>query len=699
MPVVTHPVPAHFSVLFITLGTSFSTCSFADEPRQLPDITVEGESVAGPEVYPIDLRQTPVTTPDTAALLERAPGANVNRNGPLTGLAQYRGMYGDRVNVQVNGTYISSGGPNGMDPALSYIPRSQLQSLEVIRGIAPVSSGVESIGGTIIATSRSSSFNSDETLKPGVDLTLGGATVDSSHIFGGLATAANRNHRLHAYGSEEKGSNIEIPDGKIRPSRHERRNYGAGYGFRSGDQEISFDIRRNRTDETGTPSLPMDIIFIDTDMYEASYTGKAGSYDLNGKLYYSDVDHEMSNYTLRDVASPAAQRLNQAESDTLGYRFDAGFRLGPGTLLLGSDGHFDSHDATVVNPANPAFNVEAFNDVERDAFGLFAEWTGDLAADWNLQVGARYNRIESSSGSVSHFMAGMNPAIATLQNRFNSADRDNNQDNIDLVAKLNYTLSSQLSLISEAGIKRRAPSYQELYLWVPLQATNGLADGHNYVGDINLDSETAYEVGLGLDWRSNRFYAAPRLFYRYVDDYIQGTPSTDPVVIMVSTANGDPNPLQFSNVDAKLYGIDMDWGVGFDRNWRLDGVVSYVRGERDDINDDLYRIAPLNGNAMLSYTQSHWWAGIEGVGYAKQNKVSDTNSEEKSDSYALMNLRGGFSLMRDLSVKLGIENALDKNYQPHLSGINRVANSDVAVGEHVPGAGRNYYATLEYRYR
>jgi len=266
MPVATHPVPAQITPLCLALAACFSTPAMAEEPRQLPDITVEGESAAGPEVYPVDLRQAPVTTPDTAALLERAPGANVNRNGPLTGLAQYRGMYGDRVNVQVNGTYISSGGPNGMDPALSYIPRAQLQSLEVIRGIAPVSSGVESIGGSIIATSRSSSFSRGETLKPGVDITLGGATVDSSHTVSGMGSAATRNHRLHIYGTEEKGSNIEIPDGKIRPSRHERRNYGAGYGFRSGGQEISFDIRRNRTDDTGTPSLPMDIIFIDTDI-------------------------------------------------------------------------------------------------------------------------------------------------------------------------------------------------------------------------------------------------------------------------------------------------------------------------------------------------------------------------------------------------------------------------------------------------
>ena len=692
--------PSRLTGISLALMCCLSANSHAEEAQQLPEMTVEGESAAGPSIFPVDLEQAPITTPDSAELLKRAPGANVNRNGPLTGLAQYRGMYADRVNVQVNGIHINSGGPNGMDPALSYIPRTQLQSLEVIRGIAPVSSGVESIGGTIIAKSRSSEFASGDEFRPGVAVSSGGGSVDESYVVGGLGSIANRNHRLHAYGSREKGNNIEIPDGKIKPSRHERNNYGAGYGFRKNEQELSFDVRHNNTDPTGTPSLPMDIKYINTDIVQGEYTGSVGAYALHGQLYWTNVNHEMSNFELRNPPNPMMTRLNDAKSDGIGYRADIGFQLGSGTLLIGSDGHFDEHDATVTDPVNnPAFRVTAYNDIDRDIFGFFTEWDGDIAENWTMQLGARYNRAESDSGDVSHFMAMMNPAIGRLQNGFNSSDTDNNQDNFDLVAKLDYTLSSQLNINGEAGMKTRAPSYQELYLWVPLQSTNGLADGHNYVGDVNLDSEKAYEGGLGLDWHTRRFYAAPRLFYRYVDNYIQGTPATDPDVIMVSTMNGDPNPLQWSNVDAKLYGADMDWGATINSNWRLDGVVSYVRGERDDINDDLYRIAPLNGSATLSYSRSNWWTGVEGVAYARQHKVSDTNDETNSGSYALMNLRGGINIRRDLTISLGVENVFDKDYEPHLSGINRVANSDVTVGERVPGPGRNYFATLQYQYR
>ena len=49
---------------------------------------------------------------DTATVLKDIPGANVNANGPVTGIAQYRGMYGDRISVVVDHLGIVSGGPN-----------------------------------------------------------------------------------------------------------------------------------------------------------------------------------------------------------------------------------------------------------------------------------------------------------------------------------------------------------------------------------------------------------------------------------------------------------------------------------------------------------------------------------------------------------------------------------------------------------
>ena len=692
-------IPGQLNRLTLATLLCLSTTVQAEETQQLPEMTVEGAAMSGSAIFPIQLEQTPVTTADTAALLERAPGANVNRNGPLTGIAQYRGMYADQVNVLVNGIHINTGGPNGMDTPLSYIPRAQLESLEVMRGIAPVSSGLETIGGTMKANAKTSHFSSGDEFTPSLDLMLGGASVDTSYSVNGFGALSNRNHRMHVYGSREKGDDYEFPGGTVTPSEYDRKNGGIGYGFQDNGHELGLNYRHNRTDDTGTPSLPMDIKYIDTDIFESEYSGTFGAYDVHGQLFYNDVDHKMNNFELRNPPMPMMTRENESTSEGLGFRADVGFAVGAGQLLLGTDGQFDEHDATVTDPVNnPNFYVEPYNDVKRDAFGLFAEWDSDIADDWDMQLGGRYTRVSSTAGDVSHFMAGVNPGITTLQNRFNDADKDNDQNNFDLVAKFDHAYSSQLGFNLEGGIKNRAPSYQQLYLWAPLQSTNGLADGNNYVGDIDLDSETAYEAGLGLDWNNPRGYLSPRIFYRYVKDYIQGTPSTDPVVIMVSTMGGDPNPLQWSNVDAMLYGLDMNWGASLGSNWSLDGVISYVRGKRDDISDDLYRIAPLNGSATLSYSAPKWWVGLEGIAYARQDKVSETNEESESSGYGLMNLRGGYDFTRDLSLTAGVENIFDREYQNHLSGINRVVNSDVPVGERVPGAGRSFFASLQYRF-
>jgi iron complex outermembrane receptor protein len=82
-------------------------------------------------------------------MLKKMPGANINKNGELTGIAQYRGMFGDRISVA---------GPNTMDAPLSYAPVALLESLTINRGITTVSSAQETIGGYIQAKTYSGDF-------------------------------------------------------------------------------------------------------------------------------------------------------------------------------------------------------------------------------------------------------------------------------------------------------------------------------------------------------------------------------------------------------------------------------------------------------------------------------------------------------------------------------------------------------------
>ncbi|TCO72212.1 hypothetical protein [Chromatocurvus halotolerans] len=68
----------------------------------------------------IDVTTALSVSPDAARLLHEAPGANVTSNGPLTGIPQYRGLFGPRIAMTMNGSQLAPAGPNWMDPPISY---------------------------------------------------------------------------------------------------------------------------------------------------------------------------------------------------------------------------------------------------------------------------------------------------------------------------------------------------------------------------------------------------------------------------------------------------------------------------------------------------------------------------------------------------------------------------------------------------
>lgn len=657
------------------------------------------------ETLTIDVADALVASPDAAQLLKKAPGANVNSNGPLTGIPQYRGMYGPRVGVQLNGTQLESAGPNLMDPALSYAAAGQLESLQLYRGIAPVSVVQESIGGAINAVTENRDFATSSDFETSGRVLASGQSVNQGTQLGASVFVVNDQHRIRIAAMTERGDDADFDDGTIEPSEYERDRYELGYGVRLDRHTLQLDYSRTETGDSGTASLPMDIQTINGDLYSAGYLYDGDVWDLDFKVFGSDLGHGMTNYHLRTPPAAAGFRRNDANSDNLGFKLQLTREDSSGRWVIGADGLDAEHDARITNPNNAMFFVEGFNAAERRILGLFAERQHDFGNRWSAELGLRYNNVEMDADEVDGTPAMMMPPATALRDAFNAADRNQTDNNVDAVAKAWYEVDEQWTAYAGVGRKTRTASYQERYLWLPLEATGGLADGRTYTGNIELDPEVASEVELGVDFVGSSISFSPRVFYRDVEDYIQGTPSevmpANQFVNMMNMNNGtnNPSPLQFNNVDATFWGMDMDWSAQLSEHWSLGGVVSYVRGERDDINDDLYRIAPLNGSVELSYAQSSWGAALTLVAYADQDDVSETNGELETDGYELINLNAWWRPMPSLRLVAGLDNALDEGYEDHLGGYNRArGNADLAVGERIPGYGRNAFVRLDYSF-
>ncbi|MDA8928242.1 TonB-dependent receptor [Gammaproteobacteria bacterium] len=702
--------------LALAIATPLAGQTFAQERQRIEEITVVGVR----DTHTVIVDDTLVATPDTAQLLRKMPGANVNKNGELTGIAQYRGMFGDRIQVSVDGAQINGAGPNAMDAPLHYAPVAILESLTINRGIVPVSKGQETIGGYVEANSYAGDFGTTKGFEFSGRAYAGAQSVNSGDVLSGFFSVANDTHIFRGFVMQERADDLEFPDGNITPSEYERERFDLGYSFVTGAHEFSIDFARNNTKDAGTASLPMDILSIDSDLFRSRYTFSASEGVFTVELSASDNEHWMTNYHLRrppqtaaSTADPMRFRRNWAVSENYGFALKYEQFADNGNWLYGIDGHFAEHRSIITNPNSTPFYISNFNDVNRDIIGAFVERQISLNARTGLETGIRVNHVSMDSVPVSanlnpmNMMMGMpvmmNNLAGSLSTQFNNDNVAQTDTNVDAFVRLSYQTDGDATWYIGAARKTRSPSYQERYLWIPLEATGGLADGKTYIGNPNLNPEVAHEIELGLDLENSRYGIYPRIFYKRVSDYIQGTPSTNVTAnnfaqMMANMGMGMPNPLQFTNVEARFYGLDIDSNFSINDKITLRAILNIVRADRRDINDNLYRASPDNVLVALDYRGNGWTGSIESVTYADQNRIAITNSELKTEGYSLVNVMARSSLADGVEVSIGAENLLDESYLDHLAAYNRAYNPDIASRARMPGLGRNFYARVMWNF-
>ena len=256
---IRHPLAIALA-LASAANIAYTTTAVAQDSQRVEEVVVVGVR----DTHTVIVDDTLVATPDTAQLLRKMPGANVNKNGELTGIAQYRGMFGDRIRVSVDGAQINGAGPNAMDAPLHYAPVALLESLTINRGIVPVSKGQETIGGYVEAKTYAGDFATGSDFEFSGRAYTGVQSINSGNVVSGFFSLANDSHIFRGFVMQESGDDLEFPEGEIRPSEYERERFDLGYSFAQGAHEFSVDFARNNTKDAGTASLPMDILSVVT---------------------------------------------------------------------------------------------------------------------------------------------------------------------------------------------------------------------------------------------------------------------------------------------------------------------------------------------------------------------------------------------------------------------------------------------------
>ena len=681
----------------------FSASAYSVEAETIEAIEVVGHHNTMLTTAEIDLSQS--SSPDLRAQLQTLPGLHINGNGAISGVLQYRGLFGDRMRVNIDGAEIAGAGPNAMDSPLSHVMGTLYQQVTLHQGIAPVSVGAETMAGALEVDEYQFAINSQDTWQTQGGITGQVTHNDSRAISAVLFSSANDRY-IGVSADAQKAENYVSGEGSEVPSTfYERAAVKVKAGLQHAQHRLDVTVGKRDTNASGTPALAMDILFVDALWYRLRHQYQYNDqWQVQTQVFGNHNEHDMNNFTLRNAPMPAMFRLNAVASDAFGVDTKAVYEVANKQIEIGAEIFQRAHSSFISNPNNPQFFINNFNDIQRDRTSAYIQYTQDFLG-WDWQSGIRVSNVNQEAQAVSTNMAMMNPNVQALQANFNSAKRDLDFALIDAVVKVNVPLDPHMTVHLSAGIKERAPTYSELFTWFPLGVSAGLADGRNYIGQLGLEKETAHKLDIGVTMTGVNWSLVSRVFYSQIQDYIVGTPSMNSSANNIAMMNGIPNPLQWNNTDATLAGFDVQMARQITHHWSLHSTIEYVRGKQTSsehlgqaLDEDLYRLAPLTGSVRMVYERDNWLWQINLRAVAGQNKVADRQNETPTSGYGLVNTSLKYALNEQFSVTVLAENLFDKQYADHLAGINRVRDAQIAVGAKLPGAGRNIGLFAQYQF-
>jgi iron complex outermembrane receptor protein len=656
---------------------------------------------------------------DTAKLLEDTAGVSLQAGGGVSSLPIVHGLNDNRIKIDVNGMTVNSSCPNHMNPPLSYIDRSNIGNIIILQGITPVSMGGDSIGGTILVQSPDPEFTED-----GNKLLLNGKASSfyrsNGNAFGGSISTgiANEHARLDYSGAYTQSGNYTDASGKtIESTSYKSQNHAAALSFkfnthlleiRGGIQNIPFQ---------GFPTARMDLTNNDSIFGKVHYKGTFDWGNLDSHLYLENTSHTMDFGSDRHAVEPMPM---ETRSRNYGYKLQAELPFGEQhTLRIGNE-----FSSTLINDFWPPtsdmpsmmgpYTFLNLNNATRDRVGTFAEWEKSWSEEWKSLLGIRYDRTMADTGNVRGYnnvvpKVYVQPPDSYQSLAFNGLNHHRNFDLFDVTALLKFTPNQWSQYDFGFARKNRAPSLHELYVWssspMPMTMNGWFGDGNGYVGNINLNTETAHNITFSANYydaKNDAWSIKLTPYFSYVENFID----VDQCESCRQPNNGFFY-LQFANHDARLWGVDVTGKAELFKDktfgkFATHSIMSYVRGERMD-GGNLYHMMPLNIKLSLDHELDGWKSAFEMQFVDAKEDVQAIRNELKTASYILLNAKTGYK-WKNLSIDIGLDNVLNKEYYYPLSGSYIGDQSAMTLSssrpntKNLPGLGRSVYVGMTISY-
>jgi vitamin B12 transporter len=556
---------------------------------------------------------------DMYDLLNRVPGLTVARsggNGSVTDLF-LRGTNTAQTLVLVDGIRISSA--TAGTTALQYLNPSQIERIEVVRGIHSSLYGSDAVGGVINIFTKKGANQTDISVTAGV----GSFAARQSGMNISTGTEKSRfNLGINHYSENgfDRTEDKTFTSGDNDAYRNESINVGIGHDF---TDALSTDVQYSRN--KGKTEF-------DSDCYDAGFTQVA--------------------------CSP----FDRFDIQTLSAKINADFsKIWNASFLAGHSSDASNNDDEIVNASVAAGSQNKFK-TSRDSYTLQNNFVMDkigtitLGLDYyNDMVNAKYDngwQIQETSRDNKAGFVEYQTKISTQTIILGSRHDDNEQygtkDTWSAAWGMPLTAKTDLSISYATGFN--APSFNALY-WP--------SSDPYFVGNPNLDPEESRNVNIGLktlepwgSWEAN--------VYKYdIDNLIINGP-VDPL-----NPWGLWTALNVNNADIKGFELTAHIML-FD--WNLSPNYSYVDAKDEKSDNYLPRRTQQTLQIDLDRSFGKFDTGFSWLVHS--HSYNDPANLQRMGGYATLNARFAYRPIKNLSLALAVNNLLDKNYINSISSFN-----------------------------
>jgi iron complex outermembrane recepter protein len=601
-----------------------------------------------------------------AGALALAPGVSFTRIGQRNETAVYvRGFDMRQVPLFVDGVPVYTPYDGYVD--LERFTTFDVAELRVSKGFSSVLAGPNALGGTINIVSR----------RPAAKLEgLAGVTYGSGSAASVYVNAGTRVNHFYVQGgasyldadtfplpSDFVATKNQATGDRVNAYKTDKK-FNVKLGWTpSGSGEYAVSYVGQRGKKGNPPYAGTDTAvkvrywqwpYWDKDsVYFVSNTMLGGSHYLRGRAYYDTYDNALSSY---DDATFTTQVKSSAFKSlyhdyTTGGSAEWRATLGRHTLRAAGHAKFDYHDDHNVGDPVKEFDGRILSVGAEDTvvLGPKASLVGGVSGDWQATTKASdYQNKQvidllqpcKTNGTGCGDSKGFNPQIGVF-----------------------YSTSAGL-LRATVARKTRMPSLKDRYSYKMGTAI----PNPDLKSEHNLTYEAGYQGALGT---KTSFQAS--VFYSRIDDMIQK--------FYVAA-----NLSQLRNIGrASNAGVELDARTQLVPH--LDLGANYTFLDRKNISDPATPLvdAPRHkGRVSATLTVIPTVRLVAGIDFdAGRRTQNEAGTYKDVPSFAVVNVKGTWTIHHKLDVELSVLNASDKYYW---------------VGDGYPEAGRTVMGGLRYRF-